>query len=633
MKSGLKVLWLLIFALAASIGSQAMAKEKIKIEKLADLPRHTYKISVKAVDFLDNDTALNALASQLKTDLQSDLDTYEIDDKTTLKDYYHSLGLIALLEGRYDDYLAYLDKQRALEDKEATKLTMGLFGRAYVKMMQAKTVEKKAFLKDALAAEVGELPYDVVGDDLKQMKAQTEIITPTLMSGSLEASVQPVLDGGDGTVGKDIAKTLVNAGYAVRYFIPYKDVLHDVLADYLASHEVKKADIWAARDTALNKDNPNAKPVTVCIWDSGLDTDIFKKTGQLWVNKNEIPDNGKDDDSDGYVDDVYGIAYDLHSNKITDLLQPLKSAEDMTKWQHLYKGISDWQSNVESPEADEFKKDMGSLSRDSVGPFLEAIELYGNHAHGTHVSGIAARGNPFIRLMISRLTFDYHMIPETPTVEQARKDSAAYVETLKYYKKMGVRVVNMSWGGSIADVEQALEKNNAGGTPEERRALARQIFEITRGALYEGIKNTPEILYICAAGNADNNVKFEEFIPSTFDLPNIMSVGAVDQAGDETSFTSFGKVDVYADGYEVESYVPGGVRIKMSGTSMASPEVTNLAAKILALRPDLTPVQVRQVIVNACDEHKAGDRVVKLINPKKSIAMLASMKEMGSVEN
>jgi subtilisin family serine protease len=128
-------------------------------------------------------------------------------------------------------------------------------------------------------------------------------------------------------------------------------------------------------------------------------------------------------------------------------------------------------------------------------------------------------------------------------------------------------------------------------------------------------------------------VNFEEFIPSTFDLPNIMSVGAVDQAGDETSFTSFGKVDVYANGFEVKSYVPGGKRVAMSGTSMSSPNVTNLAAKILALRPDLTPVQVRELIVNACDEHKAGDRVVKLINPKKSIEMLQSMQEMGSVEN
>ena len=49
-------------------------------------------------------------------------------------------------------------------------------------------------------------------------------------------------------------------------------------------------------------------------------------------------------------------------------------------------------------------------------------------------------------------------------------------------------------------------------------------------------------------------------------------VGAVDQAGDPTDFTSGGRnVKVYANGFQVESYVPGGGTMKMSGTSMASP--------------------------------------------------------------
>ena len=64
----------------------------------------------------------------------------------------------------------------------------------------------------------------------------------------------------------------------------------------------------------------------------------------------------------------------------------------------------------------------------------------------------------------------------------------------------------------------------------------------------------------------------------------------MDKAGDEASFTSYGPtVVVDANGYEVESYIPGGDRLKMSGTSMASPNVANLAAKILAVNPKLTP--------------------------------------------
>jgi len=62
------------------------------------------------------------------------------------------------------------------------------------------------------------------------------------------------------------------------------------------------------------------------------------------------------------------------------------------------------------------------------------------------------------------------------------------------------------------------------------------------------------------------------------------------QEWNETSFTSYGStVVVDADGYNVESYVPGGAKLRLSGTSMASPNVVNLAAKLFALNPALTP--------------------------------------------
>ncbi len=182
----------------------------------------------------------------------------------------------------------------------------------------------------------------------------------------------------------------------------------------------------------------------------------------------------------------------------------------------------------------------------------------------------------------------------------------------------------MSWGGNVAGVEAALEMNNIGDTAEERKALARKIFDISRDALYDAIAGAPEILFVTSAGNADSDNEFEEYLPSSFDLPNILSVGAVDQAGDETSFTSFGKVDVYASGFQVESYVPGGDRLPFSGTSMSSPNVVNLAAKLLAVDPSLTPADLGELIEAGCDEHQTGDRVVRLINPRRSMELLAA---------
>jgi len=256
---------------------------------------------------------------------------------------------------------------------------------------------------------------------------------------------------------------------------------------------------------------------------------------------------------------------------------------------------------------------------------FENIGKYGNYCHGTHVAGIASRGNPFARILAARITFDYHMMPELPTVALANKEAASEKATVAYFKKYGVRVVNMSWGNSLASVEGALERNNWGKTPEERKAKARQIFEITRVALFNSIKNAPNILFVTAAGNENNDVKFDEFYPSSFELPNMLTVGAVDQAGEETSFTSFGRTDVYADGFEVMSYVPGGDQMKLSGTSMSSPNVMNLAAKLFAKKPTLTVAQVKDLIVKGCDAKKAGDRTIMLINPKKSFELLAAM--------
>ena len=150
----------------------------------------------------------------------------------------------------------------------------------------------------------------------------------------------------------------------------------------------------------------------------------------------------------------------------------------------------------------------------------------------------------------------------------------------------------MSWGGSVKDIENALELCNIGKTPDERKAIARDHFEIAKNALTRAFASAPQILFVTAAGNSNENASFAEDIPAGIVLPNLLTVGAVDKARDEASFTSYGPtVKVHANGYQVESVIPGGEKLAESGTSMASPQVVNLAAKLLAVNPRLTPAQ------------------------------------------
>ena len=282
------------------------------------------------------------------------------------------------------------------------------------------------------------------------------------------------------------------------------------------------------------------------------------------------------------------------------------------------KGLQDLQAAIDSPEAIALKKKLSELKPEEVKPFIEELGLFAIYSHGTHVAGISVEGNPYAKILVSRITFDHRMIPIPPTVERAKKDVVSFQKSVDYFKEHNVRVVNMSWGGSLKEVEGQLEANGIGKDAEERGKMAREIFDIEKDGLYNALKSAPEVLFVIAAGNSDNDVAFDEVIPSFFDLPNILTVGAVDQAGEETSFTSFGEsVDVHANGFEVNSYVPGGEKMKMSGTSMAAPNVTNLAAKVLACNPDLTPAQVSKIIIENADKSEDGRRI--LINPKNTI--------------
>ena len=599
---------LLACALLALCIDPAAAQLRPRIDKAADLPRFTYPVSGKLDALVRDQKAFDAFAAAVRRDTESVLAKYEIADKSSERQLLGTLLQLDLLDGRDADALKRIEQIRALQEKPADQLLTGMPARAIIDGRKAAgATSGPAYLAAAgksLDAALKPLPYAVVANDIKEAKASAELLGEGRVFGYVNEVLQPTADK-TGALSSDLAPGLIGARYTLQLRLPLKQTLVDTYGAYLAANKVDKPDIWAARNAALEPGRPYT-PVVVAVWDSGVDTGIFKSQ---------------------VVRDTKGapvlIGFDKYANPTNTELQVLTPAMQarLPAMKSRSKGFSDLQSNVESPEANEVKQLISTLPREQYKPTIEELILAGNYTHGTHVAGIAMEGNPYARLLVARMEFGNTLIPDPcPSLEQTRKDAKSFADTVDFLKRNKARVVNMSWGGSVNAIENDLELCGIGKTQEERKNLAREYFDIGKQALERAFASAPDILFITAAGNSNQNATFAEDAPADIVLPNLLTVGAVDKAGDEASFTSYGPtVKVHANGYQVESFLPGGDRVAFSGTSMASPQVANLAGKILAVNPALTPVQVIEIIVSTADKTADGRRT--LVNGKKALEL------------
>jgi hypothetical protein len=583
-------------ALLLALSMPAFA-QKQRIEKEADIPRFSYRIAEPLEKVVRDPDLFKQTAAPIRADMEGVLAKYDIADKSSERGMLNALMALDFLLGNYDAALADSEKVRGLEEKPSDKLLSGIRLRAMVAAAkQTGAINTPPYFEavgKAIRAELDSYPYPVIANDVKQFKASAELAGEGRVLGSVRDVLQNALNKNGGSLSSDIAPNLIFARYSLETAIPLKQTLIDAYGGYLAEHAVAKTDIWAERSVTLPATGP-FHPVVVAVWDSGVDTHLFGKQVLFEKGKPAL------------------IAFDLKSRRAPGELFPVPKAYQpkLPALLQQSKGFSDLQSNIDSPEASEVKKYMSGLKPEEFKPAMEGRGLAGNYSHGTHVAGIALAGNPWARLLTARISFDYKLQPDPcPTEELAERAARSYQTVVDYFKEHRVRVVNMSWGGSVKDVEEGLEKCGIGKTVEEREVTARKLFEIDKKGLTKAFASAPEILFVTSAGNSNSDASFGEFIPSSIVLPNLLTVGAVDLAGDEASFTSYGPtVAVHANGYQVESYLPGGMRVAFSGTSMAAPNVTNLAAKLIAAKPSLKPVQVVAIIKETAEPSADGRR-------------------------
>lgn len=163
--------------------------------------------------------------------------------------------------------------------------------------------------------------------------------------------------------------------------------------------------VWSFRDASDNGVSVNKayetfgentfEPIIVAVVDTGVDYNHEDLKDNMWINANEIPGNGLDDDNNGYVDDIHGI---------------------------------------------------NTLNRDSQG--RATGDISDSHSHGTHVSGtIGAVQNNDIGIagIASRVRImGIRTVPNRG--DETDKD---VVESFLYAAKHGAKVINCSFGKRV----------------------------------------------------------------------------------------------------------------------------------------------------------------------------------------
>jgi subtilisin family serine protease len=228
--------------------------------------------------------------------------------------------------------------------------------------------------------------------------------------------------------------------------------------------------------------------------------------------------------------------------------------------------------------------------RDIIGDDINNLneQNYGNNdvskrsEHGTHVAGIigAVRNN---KIGVDGIADNVVIMPirNTPMGDEKDKDVA---NGIRYAVDNGAKIINMSFGKNYS--------------PNKEIVDSAVIYAKEKG-----------VLLIHAAGNDHKNTNYYYNYPTALLSEGIVAnnwieVGASSFKMDEflpAKFSNYGNfsVDIFAPGVDIYSTLPKNKYDTRSGTSMAAPVVSGVAALLLSYFPHLTPQQIIEIIIES----------------------------------
>lgn len=203
-----------------------------------------------------------------------------------------------------------------------------------------------------------------------------------------------------------------------------------------------------------------------------------------------------------------------------------------------------------------------------------------DNGHGTHCAGIIgaegdnSEGIAGVNWKVEIMPLKFMNANGSGTTKDAIKAINYVIERKR--AGVNVRVINASWGST---------------------AKSKALEDAIRKAGDEGV------LFIAAAGNSSADSDRSPHYPAGYNLPNVISVAALNRNDELASFSNYGakSVHIAAPGAEILSTWLNGTFEEHSGTSMATPEVVGIAALVLSVDPDLSVKELRQRLMDATD--------------------------------
>lgn len=380
----------------------------------------------------------------------------------------------------------------------------------------------------------------------------------------------------------------------------------------------------------------SAQASIIGVMDSGTDMTHKDLVSKVWVNANEKVGE-LDLDHDGLPGDVNG--WDFTANKAQTFDPQYNSLidNDVKTFFILYSKYET--RTINAVEFDWLKTHMN----DEV--LMKKADFVGGYIHGTHVAGISAKNNPNAKVLafkviptvyepaapapapapaapvsIVNAIIDAVTNQPDPTpaisVEDFKKelsdsiapqvDELANLHALMNFHN--VDVVNESFGIGFNDAAGFIKKSfidevKRDPTDAELLELVNLYMSQLIAAGPKVFTAAPNTLFAIAAGNdtSDNDKRLD--YPACIEAENKIVVAATLGYKSIAEFSNFGatKVDVAAPGVAITSTAPTDTYIPLSGTSQATPFVTNTIAQIKDINPGISLRDVKAIILGTVD--------------------------------